>query len=191
MNIRTMLLPLLLISNLAFSQAVQEQSAQDTLPAVPQKMASIEYEKVFQVDSATSKDQLFNAVKQALIRNTNYKHEKIDEDREAGSISTAINYSIFAKPGIVKLEWLCTSLLTVDVRDKKFRVRINSISHKTPVMGVDITATMDQVFQGEKNEFEKGKWKSTKSMIIPWDNKLKILIESFGLLISFEALDDF
>jgi len=186
-----MLLPLLLISNLAFSQAVQEQSAQDTLPAVPQKMASIEYEKVFQVDSATSKDQLFNAVKQALIRNTNYKHEKIDEDREAGSISTAINYSIFAKPGIVKLEWLCTSLLTVDVRDKKFRVRINSISHKTPVMGVDITATMDQVFQGEKNEFEKGKWKSTKSMIIPWDNKLKILIESFGLLISFEALDDF
>lgn len=165
--------------------------SQEKLPTLTYTLGSVEYERIFLIDSSNSKEQLFNAVKQALIRNTNYKFEKIDEDRTAGNITTVIKYSFYAKPGIAKVQWLCSSLLSIDVRDKKFRVRISNIQHSTPILNTPISATLTDMVAIEEGQLKKGRWKSSKSMVIPWNNTIHKLIEAFGNLIILESLDDF
>ena len=154
-------------------------------------LGSIEYEKILTFDSTLSKDEIFNAVKRALIKNSNYKYDKIDEDRNSGNISTKIQYSFVAKPGIVKIEWNCYSILSIDVRSTKIRLRVSNILYSNIILNTPNSAPMDQIYDYELDLLNKGKWKAIKSMIIPWDKKIVDIINGFGTLVLLETKDSF
>ena len=136
---------------------------------IPLKDNDIIYEKVFTIDSISNKDKLFNAVKYALIKSTNYKVAKVDEDRTSGSITTNISFNFITKPGIMKLVFEADTKLSIDVKENRFRVRLYNNSAHMTLMGELITYQMIRTYVAEKDQIEKGKWKATKSVILPWD----------------------
>lgn len=156
---------------------------------VPIKDGAIIYEKVFNIDSVNDKDRLFNAVKATLIKNTNYKYSKIDEDRTAGSISTSITFEFSNKPNIITIYYTGVSQLTIDIKENRFRVRLFNNAQKTSVLGIEGGGTMEDIYKNEKKLFDAKKWKEKRSVVIPWHKKLSLILEAFGLLV-YQNLND-
>ncbi len=161
------------------------------LSSVPFKEGNIIYEKVFSFDNINDKTKIFNAVKSALIKNTNYKAVKIDEDRTSGNITTEIAFDFIAKPGIMKLVLTATTRLSIDVKENRFRVRLYNNSASFILMGEKIIYEMARTYLAEKEQIQKGKWKQNKSVILPWDEKLTLILNGFALSIKDGLNDDF
>lgn len=158
---------------------------------VPLNDNEIIYERVFNVDSINNKDKLFNAVKSALIKATNYKVAKVDEDRTAGSITTNISFSFIAKPGIMKLAFDADTKLSIDVKENRFRVRLYDNSAHFVLMGERLVYGMYKTYFAEKEQISKGKWKEAKSIILPWDEELRNILYGFSLMVSKGLSDEF
>jgi hypothetical protein len=167
---------------LCFLQPVISQN-DSSFQKVPFKDDAIVYEKVFYLDSVNDQTKVFNAVKSTLIKNTNYKASKIDEDRTSGSISTQISFLFSAKPGIARLTFTGTTLISIDVKANRFRVRLYNNKSTMTIMGTLLTYDMAGTYIQESASIEKGKWKEQKSIIIPWDEKLRLILNGFPILI--------
>jgi hypothetical protein len=168
----------------SFSQTI------DSLPHVPFHDGTIVYEKVYTIDSINDKNKIFNGVKSAIIKNTNYKHSKVDEDRVSGNITTKINFHFSAKPGITRIAFDATSQLSIDVKENRFRVRLYNNLASTTALGMTVTYQMAQTYVNEKQLMEKGKWKKSKSLIIPWDETLSNILLAFEQLVKDGLKDD-
>lgn len=158
---------------------------------IPFKDNAVVYEKVFYLDSINDQNKIFNAVKTSLIRNTNYKYTKIDEDRTAGNISTEISFLFSAKPGIARLTYTAKTLISIDVKPNRFRVRLFNNSASFILMGETLTYDFVKLYEAEYEQIKKNKWKPQKSIIIPWNEKLQLLLNGFGYLINTGIEDEF
>lgn len=158
---------------------------------IPYTDNQVIYEKVFFVDSVNDQTKIFNAVKSSLIKSTNYKSAKIDEDRIAGNITADIRFAFSAKPGIAKIVFDAKSKLSIDVKENRFRVRLYDNSATFTLMGQDVFYDLTKTFLYEKDQLEKDKWKSSKSILLPWDEKLVIILYGFGSLVAKNVNDDF
>lgn len=161
------------------------------LSTIPFENGQVVYEKVFQLDSIYSKDKVFNSAKASLIKNTNYKSAKIDVDRESGNLSTEINYNFNAKPGIAVLTYNAKGLLSIDVREKKFRVRLMNNTATWVFQNVPFNFDIPTFLESEKKLVIKNKWKEEKSVLVPWDALLRLIVDAVGIEISKNLADDF
>lgn len=161
------------------------------LNRIPFKDGQIVYEKVFYLDSVNDKDKVFNAAKAAIIRNSNYKYSKVDEDRVARNITTEISFPFAAKPGIVRITLTAKARLSIDVRENRFRVRVYDNLASFILMGETVSYELLHTYSYEKEQVEKGKWRVAKSVAVPWDEKLSLIMNTFGLLIYDSIKDDF
>lgn len=158
---------------------------------VPLKDGNIIFEKVYFLDSLNNQEKVFNLVKSALIKNTNYKYSKIDEDRASGNISSSIEFLFIAKPGIAKLTFLANTLLSIDVKPNRFRVRlVNNTSYFT-ALGTNVNYDLTKSYNFELESFHSGKWKAQKSVVLPWIQKLDFILNGFPILIANGQKDDF
>ena len=162
----------------------------DPLSNVPFNDGTIIYEKVYTIDSVNDKDKIFNGAKSAIIKNTNYKYSKVDEDRVSGNITTVVNFQFSAKPGIARIIFDATSQLSIDVKENRFRVRLYNNTASATALGMTVTYQMPQTFTDEQESIKKGKWKKSKSMIVPWDAKLSIILLAFEHLVADGLKDD-
>jgi hypothetical protein len=183
---------LLFVPCSVFSQKKQAfNEGWEFLNSIPIENGQVIYEKVFLLDSVNDKDKVFNSAKAALIKNTNYKYSKIDEDRTAGNISSEINFKFTAKAGIIALSFFAKGLLSIDVKENRFRVRIINNTASTTVMNVPVEVQMTDSYKAELDMVEKKKWKAAKSMVLPWDAQIRVILEAFGILIAQNVSDDF
>lgn len=159
-------------------------------PKVPYDNNTIIYEKIYNLDSINNKDKIFNGVKAALIQNTNYKYSKINEDRNAGNITAEINFSFSAKPGIMRIVFHATSQLSFDIKENRYRVRLYNNTAKMTAMNVTFDYDMVETYLAEKKNFEKGKWKKAKSIIVSWNSDLVLILNAFETLVSKGLNDD-
>ncbi len=179
------LLTLLLIPVFCFTQD------DSSFYKIPFKENTIVYEKVFYLDSINDYNKVFNAVKSALIKNTNYKYTKIDEDRTSGNISTEISFPFSAKSGIIRVNFSAKTLLSIDVKPNRFRVRLYNNNASFIVMGETLNLEMAEAYKSEAEQIKKNKWKQQKSVVIPWSEKLELILNGFGFLINKGVDDDF
>ncbi|MGV3594407.1 MAG: hypothetical protein ACO1NK_04120 [Sediminibacterium sp.] len=180
------------IINIIFLIPLFSFSQEDsTFLKIPYKDGSIVYENVFYIDRINDQTKVFNLVKSALIRSTNYKAVKIDEDRTSGNITTEISFAFTAKPGIARIALNATTRLSIDVKENRFRVRLYNNSAMFTLMGQAVIYDMPKVYEAEKLNQEKGKWKPAKSVVLPWNDSLSLILNSFAYVVSKGINDDF
>lgn len=179
------------IFNFLFAQNNEEK----LFDSIQIKAGKIIFEKIVKLDSLNNKELVFNAAKNALIKNTNYKYSKIDEDRVSGNISSNVNFIFSAKPGISKININCHALLTIDVKENRYRVRLlnNEGSWDFSMFGVTQTTPLqiDSTYKYEKALFDNDNWKPKKSILLPWVNWLSLILEGFSTFIKDGISDDF
>lgn len=160
---------------------------------IPFKGSEIVYEEVIKLDSINDKVKVFNAAKAVLIKNTNYKYTKIDEDRISGTINTEISFSFIVKPGIAKFTLNAQSKVSIEVKENRFRVRVYQNTAKARLMGEEFNYEMEKIFQAEKERLSEGRLKYEKSMIVVWDMNLQTILKAFSTLIKegVKGEDDF
>ena len=180
---------LIVLPEFIFSQ--KSQRIDSSFYHVPFKEGQIVYEKVFYLDTLSNKDAVFTAAKSALIKNTNYKYAEIDEDRDAGSISSEITFDFSVKPGIAKLILTAKSILSIDVKENRFRVRIFNNNASVVLLNVPVDYEMKETYKYELEQIAKEKWKSSKSIILNWHQHLTTIMNAFGILIKKNLTDDF
>lgn len=176
---------------LLFAQKNTENVGREMLATIPFANGQVIYEKVFLLDSVNDKNKVFTSAKAALIKNANYKYTKIDEDRVSGNLSSEIFFQFNAKPGVMELTFNAKGLLSIDVKENRFRVRIMNNQANIVFSGVPVHYTMPSSFELEMGLVKKNKWKVSKSVLIPWDASLRLILEAFGILISQNVSDDF
>ena len=181
-------LPVLL--NAQVNENSNKQLQDSIFNSIPFKDGQIIYEKVFFIDSINNKDQIYNAAKSALIKNTNYKYSKIDDDRSSGSISCNIAFQFIASAGIVPLTYDAKSLLSIDVKENRFRVRIVNNNASVMVMQQLYEYDIIERYQYEFERREKNKWKAKKSIVLNWHEKLSLILNAFGLIIKKGITND-
>lgn len=160
---------------------------------IPYKGNEIVYEEVIKLDNINDKEKVFNVAKAVLIKNTNYKYSKIDEDRISGSINTEISFSFIVKPGIAKFQLNAQSKVSIDIKENRFRVRVYRNTAKANLLGEELEYEMEKTLQWEKERIANGKLKFEKSMIIPWDKNIENILQAFSILIKegVKGEDDF
>ena len=162
-----------------------------TILKMPFKDNHVIYEKVFFVDSINDQVKIFNAVKTSLIKNTNYKSAKVDEDRTSGNITTDIMFLFSAKPGIAKIILDAKSKLSIDVKANRFRVRLYDNSASFTLMGQAVLYELTKSYLYEKDQIEKGNWRQNKSVSLPWNEKLNEILNGFGSIVFKNINDEF
>jgi len=189
---KRLLLLFLLTPVLCFSQEAA-QNLDSIFSTIPFKGSEIIYEEVIKLDSINDKVKVFNAAKAVLIKNTNYKYTKIDEDRISGSINTEISFSFIVKPGFAKFTLNAKSKVSIDVKENRFRVRIYQNTAKVYVLDQEAKYEMEKLLQAEKEKLSEGKLKYEKSMIVAWDKNIEIILQAFSTLIKegVKGEDDF
>jgi len=157
---------------------------------VPFTNNDIIYESVVHLDSVYDKNKVFNAAKSTLIRNTNYKYSKVDEDRNSGNITAEITFDFVAKPTFLKSTFNAYSRLSIDVKEDRFRIRLygNGASIGSSESTIDLS--MPIIYLEEKKQIKEGEWKEKRSLIIPWHRQLDIILQAFGMLIKDGLNDD-
>lgn len=189
---KRLLLLFLLTPVLCFTQEAA-LSLDSIFSTIPFKGNEIVYEEVIKLDNINDKEKVFNAAKAVLIKNTNYKYSKIDEDRISGSINTEISFSFIVKPGIVKFQYNAQSKVSIDIKENRFRVRVYRNTAKANLLGEELEYEMERTLQWEKERIANGKLKFEKSMIVPWDKNIKDILQAFSILIKegVKGEDDF
>ena len=189
---KKVLLLLFITPVLCFSQETV-LSIDSIFSAIPFKGSEIIYEEVIKLDSINDKVKVFNAAKAVLIKNTNYKYTKIDEDRISSSINTEISFSFIVKPGIARFTLNAQSKVSIEVKENRFRVRIYQNTAKASLMGEEFNYEMEKVLQFEKDKHSEGKLKYEKSMIAGWHKNLETILKAFSTLIKegVRGEDDF
>lgn len=185
------ILLLLYLPGICFCQKSKTTSGDSAFYQIPFKDNQIVYEKVYYLDSVNNKEQIFNAVKSVLIRNTNYKYSKIDEDRVSGNITAQISYDVVSKPGIAKLLYACKSTISIDVKENRYRVKLFNNSSSTMVLGHLFEGTMEQQYEGELDSLKKGKWRAGRSTILDWNLMLTLILDGFSTNIKEDLRDNF
>jgi hypothetical protein len=161
------------------------------LESVPYNNGQIVYEKVIYIDSVNDRNIVFNSAKAALIKNTNYKYTKIDEDRNSGNITTQISFLFNAKPGIIGLAFSAVSNLSIDVKENRFRIRLYNNNASLVVMNQKIDYDILSSYLFEKEKINQGKWIEKKSVVLPWDKKLNEIFLAFASLVKEGVNDEF
>jgi len=126
-----------------------------------------------------------------LIKNTNYKYEKIDVDRESGNLSTEISFRFNAKPGIAVITYNAKGLLSIDVKENRFRIRLKNNTATFVFQNLSFTQDIPKTIEFENELVKKNKWKYGKSALVPWDAQLRLIVEGIGVEISQNVADDF
>jgi hypothetical protein len=182
---------ILVLPIIGYSQKQTNYNGKELLAAIPYKDGQIVYESVIYLDSVNDQNQVFNSAKAALIQNTNYKYSKIDEDRIAGSLVTEIRYNVTNQASI-RLNIFAQSLLRIDVKENRFRIRITDHVGLFQLLGEQIQTSLLNFYQGEIAQIEsRKKWKYQNSYAIMWDARIKLIMDSFSVLISRGITDDF
>jgi hypothetical protein len=180
---------LIVLPEFVFSQT--REISDSSFYQVPFNNGQIVYEKVFHLDTVSNKDAVFNAAKSALIKNANYKYGKIDEDRNAGNISSEITFNFSVKPGIAKFVLTAKSILSIDIKENRFRVRIFNNNASVILLNTPVNYEMAESYKLEQEQITKEKWKASKSIILNWHKHLVLIIDAFGILIKKGINDDF
>lgn len=167
---------------------------------IPLKGSEIVYEEVFKLDSINDKVKVFNAAKAALMKNTNYKYTKVDEDRVSGTIETEVVFSFKTKQSVYSEMFVRPTFfdakckITIDVKENRFRVRLTdnvarAITPNTSYFNIK----MEGIFLKEKEMLAEGELKYDKSLLIKWDSYLDNILKMFGTLIKdgVKGEDDF
>lgn len=181
-------LPVLL--NAQVNENSNKQLLDSIFNSIPFKDGQIIYEKVFYIDSINNKDIVFNAAKSALIKNTNYKYSKIDDDRNSGNISCNISFQFSANPGIIELSYDAKSIISIDVKENRFRVRLFNNTASVIVMGITTDYNMGELYDYEFGRKNKNRWKAKNSIILSWHEKLSLILNAFGLIIKKGITND-
>jgi len=157
---------------------------------VPFTNNDIIYESVVHLDSVYGKNKVFNAAKSTLIRNTNYKYSKVDEDRNSGNITAEITFDFVAKPlDFSKATFHGHSFLSIDVKEDRFRIRL--YGNSASLFSEDKPDfTMPTSYLQEKNQIKEHLWKESRSLIIPWHRQLETILQAFQMLIKDGLKDD-
>ena len=187
---KSLLLLVLFLPLFCFTQEVELPKSDTIFNQIPFSNNEIIYEKVFQIDSVNNRDKIYNSAKAALIQNTNYKYSKIDEDRSSGSITSEIVFFFVAKPGIAKLSFKAICRLSIDVKENRFRVRLYNNTSSFELMGQLISYVLRDTYLLEKERISNGKWKASKSVVLPWHEKLSNILNAFGVLVKQGMKDD-
>jgi hypothetical protein len=161
------------------------------LESIPYNNGQIVYEKVIYLDSVNDRDIVFNSAKAALIKNTNYKYTKVDEDRNSGNITTQISFVFNAKPGIMFLPYTAVSNLSIDVKENRFRVRLYNNNASIILMNEKVEYELLRSYLFELDKISQNNWVEKKSMVLPWDKKLKEIFSAFAVLVKEGVNDDF
>lgn len=161
------------------------------LESIPFKDGQVIYEKVIYIDSVNNRDVVFNSAKAALIKNTNYKYTKVDEDRSSGSITTQISFLFSAKPGIMALPFTAVSNLSIDVKENRFRIRLYNNNASILVMNQKVEYELLRSYLFELDKISKNNWVEKKSIVLPWDKKLNEIFTAFATLVKEGVKDDF
>jgi hypothetical protein len=161
------------------------------LESIPFKDGQIIYEKVIYLDSVNDRDIVFNSAKAALIKNTNYKYTKVDEDRNSGNITTQISFLFNAKPGIMGLVFTAISSLSIDVKENRFRIRLYNNNASIIVMNQKVEYELLRSYLFELDKISQNKWVEKKSLVLPWDKKLNQIFSTFATLVKEGVKDEF
>ena len=161
------------------------------LESIPFRDGQIIYEKVIYIDSVNNRDIVFNSAKAALIRNTNYKYTKVDEDRNSGNITTQISFVFNAKPGIMALPYTAISNLSIDVKENRFRIRLYNNNASIMVMNQKLDYELLRTYLFELDRINQNKWIEKKSILLPWDKKLNEIFTAFAILVKEGVKDEF
>lgn len=174
---------------LPFCAISQDDSALFKIPYIDNNL--IVYEKVFFLDSMKGKDKIFNAVKAALIKSTNYKSAKVDEDRTSGNITTNISFQFLTKPGIIKIVLDARCQMSIDIKENRFRIRLTDHTASMFLMGEKVTYSLVNSYLSEMDKKYSNKWKPAKSVAVPWHDQLTMILNGFPSLINQGLSDDF
>lgn len=180
---------IIVLSLVLFSITPEEGICQ--LESVPFNNGQIVYEKIIHLDSVNDKDVVFNSAKAALIRNTNYKYTKVDEDRNSGSITTQISFLFNAKPGIMGLVFTAISNLSIDVKENRFRIRLYNNNASIVVMNQKVEYELLRSYLFELDKISQNKWVEKKSIVLPWDKKLNEIFSTFAIIVREGVKDEF
>lgn len=183
-TIKMFTLVLVFVLNLPFESFSQ-------LESVPFNNGQIVYEKIIYIDSVNDRDVVFNSAKAALIRNTNYKYTKVDEDRNSGNITTQISFLFSAKPGIMGLVFTAVSNLSIDVKENRFRIRLYNNNASIIIMNQKVEYELSRNYLLELDKINQNNWVEKKSMVLPWDKKLNEIFSSFSILVKDGVNDEF
>ena len=189
---KRLLLLFLLTPVLCLSQEAA-QNLDSIFSTIPFKGSEIIYEEVIKLDSINDKVKVFNAAKAVLIKNTNYKYTKIDEDRISGTLDTEVSFNFSVKPSIARINMEAMCRITIEVKENRFRVRIFRNTAKAFLMNTQFDYEMEKVFQAEKERLSEGRLKYEKSTIVVWDKNIEIILQAFSTLIKegVKGEDDF
>jgi len=161
------------------------------LETIPFNNGQIVYEKIIYIDSVNDKNVVFNSAKAALIKNTNYKYTKVDEDRNSGNITTQISFLFNAKPGIMGVAFTAVSNLSIDVKENRFRIRLYNNNASIIVMNQKIEYELLRTYLFELDKISQNNWVEKKSIVLPWDKKLNEIFSAFSNLVKEGVKDEF
>lgn len=185
------LLLLLIFPSLISAQKRKSSFSDTVLNVIPYKEGIVTYERIYFLDTVENKEKVFNAIKSALLKNTNYKQSKIDEDRILGNITAYITFDFTAKPGISKLLFNAKTILSIDIKENRYRLRLYNNTYSTMVLGYLVNSTIEQQFENEREQLRKGKWKPEKSTILNWHEVLTKILTEFPRMVNEGFSDEF
>jgi hypothetical protein len=165
--------------------------AKAQLEKVPLKDGQILFEKIILLDSVNDKNIVFNSAKSALIRNTNYKYTKVDEDRTSGNITTEITFTFLQNSVFGPWEFNAKSNLSIDVKENRFRIRLYNNTASFMLMNRLVEYEFNKTYAIQKDAIEKGNYKIKKDAVTPWNDKLLTILNAFGELVKDGVKDDF
>lgn len=161
------------------------------LENAPLKDGKLTYEKVIVLDSVNDRNLVYNAAKSALVRNTNYKYTKVDEDRTSGNITTEINFIVVVPTSLGRMTYNAKSNLSIDVKENRFRIRLFNNTASFVLMQQLIVMQLDNVYLAQKELIANGKYKPKRDNFTSWNNKLNEILDAFVYLVKEGVKDEF
>jgi len=161
------------------------------LENAPIKDGKLSYEKVIKLDSINDKNLVFNAAKSALVKNTNYRHSKVDEDRVSGNITTEIDFIVVVPTALGRMTYNAKSNLSIDVKENRFRIRLFNNTASFVLMQQLVSFQLDTVYSVQKELIASGRFKPKRDNFSPWNNKLIEILEAFTYLVKEGVKDEF